>query len=125
MDRACYQTDVRMPFDDMPPFSSLTQGSHSAPRLVGSPSAPEASGLRASLKSQVTDALSTLREVVLMPRDLGPVVPRELEHEDDVVVLVHGFFASAGVWRPMKRTLVDKTGAKVASFTHAPGAGIE
>ncbi|MBX3259376.1 MAG: alpha/beta fold hydrolase [Labilithrix sp.] len=103
--------DVTMPpLDDMPPFLGPS---------------PTDAGLRASLRAQVTETLSTLREVVLMPRDLVPVVPRELEHEDDVVVLVHGFFASAGVWRPMKRTLVEKTGAKVASFTHAPGVGID
>ncbi len=59
-----------------------------------------------------------------MPWDLVPVVPSRVEHEDDVVVLVHGFFASAGVWRPMKRAL-SATGAKVASFTHAPGVGID
>ncbi len=100
------------PLDDMPPF-------------LGSPSSQDAGSLRASLRAQVTDTLSTLREVVLMPRDLIPVVPPQLQHEDDVVVLVHGFFATAGVWRPMKRTLVAKTGAKVASFTHAPGVGID
>lgn len=100
------------PLDDMPPF-------------LGSPSPADAGSLRASVRAQMVETLSTLREVALMPRDLGPVVPRELEHEDDVVVLVHGIFASAGVWRPMKRTLTEKTGAKVASFTHAPGIGIE
>lgn len=84
-----------------------------------------AAALRASLKAQVTETISTLREVVLMPRDVMPMVPRHLAHEDDVVVLVHGFFASAGVWRPMKRALVERTGAKVASFTHAPGVGID
>lgn len=100
-----------MPLDDMPPFLG--------------PSPTDAGGLRASFRAQVTETLATLREVVLMPRDLVPVVPRELEQEDDVVVLVHGFFASAGVWRPMKRALIDQTGAKVASFTHAPGVGID
>lgn len=78
-----------------------------------------------SLRAQVTEGISTLREVVLMPRDLGSVVPRRASREDDVVVLVHGFFASAGVWRPMKRALNGATGAKVASFTHAPGVGID
>jgi pimeloyl-ACP methyl ester carboxylesterase len=101
------------PLDDMPPF-------------LGSPyPSTAASSLRTSLKAQVTETISTLREVVLMPRDLGPVVPRELVHQDDVVVLVHGFFASAGVWRPMKASLTARTGAKVASFTHAPGVGID
>jgi pimeloyl-ACP methyl ester carboxylesterase len=72
----------------------------------------------------VTETLSTIREVVLMPRGLVPVVPRELRHEDDVVVVIHGFFASAGVFGPMNHALAESTGAKVASFTHPPGAGI-
>ncbi len=81
--------------------------------------------LRASLKAQVTETLSTLREVYLMPRDLGPVLPASVDHSDDVVVLVHGIFASAGVWRPMKDALTRSLGAKVASFTHAPGMSID
>lgn len=60
-----------------------------------------------------------------MPRDLGPVVPTELCESDDVVVLVHGFFASAGVFRPMKARLAQETCAKVATFTHAPGVTID
>ena len=88
-------------------------------------SLPDPTQIKSSMRAQVVETLSTLREVVLMPRDLGPVVPREAAHEDDVVVLVHGIFASAGVWRPMKQMLAKETGAKVASFTHAPGIGIE
>jgi len=77
-----------------------------------------------TLRSRVTETIATLREVVLLPRDIVPVVPDGLA-QDDVVVLLHGFFASAGVFRPMRRTLTAETHAKVASFTHAPGAGIE
>lgn len=77
-----------------------------------------------TLRGTVTETLATLREVVLMPRDLVPVVPAAVTHTDDVVVLVHGFFASAGVFRPMKRELVKDAHAKVASFTHAPGPTI-
>jgi triacylglycerol lipase len=77
-----------------------------------------------TLRSRFNETLATLREIVLMPRDIVPVVPATVLPTDDVVVLVHGFFASAGVFRPMKTHLVDKTGSKVASFTHAPGAGI-
>ena len=76
------------------------------------------------VRTHVKETLATLREVALMPRDLAPVVPHATD-EDDVVVLVHGFFASAGVFRPMKARLASEVGAKVASFTHAPGAGIE
>lgn len=77
-----------------------------------------------TIRARITETVATLREVALMPRDIGGVVPQALAPSDDVVVLIHGFFASAGVFRPMKRQL-EGTGAKVASFTHAPGAGIE
>jgi pimeloyl-ACP methyl ester carboxylesterase len=100
------------PLDDMPPF-------------LGVPFSPDDNSLRTSFRVQLTETISTLHEVALMPRDLIPVVPRTVACEDDVVVLVHGIFASAGVWRPMKRTLVERTGAKVATFTHAPGVGID
>lgn len=78
-----------------------------------------------SLRSHVTETIATLREVALMPRDIVPVVPTQIAPTDDVVVLVHGFCASAGVFRPMKQHLVQTAKAKVASFTHAPGTGVE
>lgn len=78
-----------------------------------------------TFRSRVTETVATLREVALMARDITPVVPAEVHPTDDVVVLVHGFFASAGVFRPMRSHLVTDTNAKVASFTHAPGAGID
>lgn len=70
-----------------------------------------------------TETRATLREVSLLACDLAPVLPEHGEG-DDVVVLVHGFFASAGVWRPMKKRLEAELGAKVATFTHAPGATV-
>jgi triacylglycerol lipase len=70
-----------------------------------------------------TERLSLLREVALVPRDLGAVVPR-VDPGDDVVVLVHGFLASGGVFRPLRARLEREAGARVATFTHAPGAGI-
>lgn len=87
------------------------------PPLFGASTVP-------TLRSRMTETVATLREVVLMPRDIVPVVPTRVVPGEDVVVLVHGFFASAGVFRPMKEELVRETGAKVASFTHAPGVGV-
>jgi pimeloyl-ACP methyl ester carboxylesterase len=43
---------------------------------------------------------------------------------ESAVVLVHGFLASAGVFRPLRARLERETGARVATFTHAPGVGI-
>ena len=76
------------------------------------------------LRSHVTETVATLREVALMARDITADVPAEVAPHGDVVVVVHGFFASAGVFRPMRRHL-EATGARVASFTHAPGAGVQ
>lgn len=42
----------------------------------------------------------------------------------DVVMLVHGLFATAGVLRPLRRDLEARTGACTTSFTHPPGPGI-
>jgi triacylglycerol esterase/lipase EstA (alpha/beta hydrolase family) len=67
--------------------------------------------------------MATLREVALMPRDLATVVP-DVEPGDDVVVLVHGFMATAGVFRPLRRRLERDAHAHVATFTHAPGARV-
>lgn len=78
-----------------------------------------------SLRARVSETFATLREVALMARDIAPVVPEQVLPGEDVVVLVHGFFASAGVFRPMRAHLVDGTKSKVASFTHAPGVRIE
>lgn len=69
------------------------------------------------------EALATLREAALVPLDLRPVVP-EARAGDDVVVLVHGFLASAGVFRPLRRRLEALGDLHVASFTHLPGAGV-
>lgn len=69
------------------------------------------------------ERLALLREVTLVPRDLGDVVP-DARPGDDVVVLVHGFLASAGVFRPMRARLEREAGARVATFSHAPLFGI-
>jgi len=71
----------------------------------------------------VQESLATLREVALSPLDLSPRVPAA-RAGDDVVVLVHGFCATAGVFRPLRARLERETGAHVATFTHAPGVRI-
>lgn len=115
------------PLDDLPAsVSSAAAAPPSAPAALFPPKEPKSvRNLHLTLRAQVTETISTLREVVLMPRDLGPVVPREVRCEDDLVVVVHGIFASAGVFRPMTQALISRAGAKVASFTHTPGASID
>jgi pimeloyl-ACP methyl ester carboxylesterase len=71
-----------------------------------------------------TETLATLREVLLVPRDLGDVVPHPREDASDVVVLVHGFLATAGVFRPLRKRLEREANVRVASFSHVPGASV-
>lgn len=61
-----------------------------------------------------------------MPRDIAPIVPRVAHRDEveDIVVLVHGFFASAGVFRPLKKRLEREHATRVASFSHVPGATV-
>jgi hypothetical protein len=70
-----------------------------------------------------SERLALLRQAVLVPCDLTEVVP-QVRAGEDVVVLVHGFMASAGVFRPLRARLEREATARVASFTHAPGTGI-
>ncbi len=69
------------------------------------------------------EALATLREAVLLPRDIAPVLP-DTRSGEDVVILVHGFLASAGVFRPMRRAIEREVSGRVATFSHLPGVGV-
>jgi pimeloyl-ACP methyl ester carboxylesterase len=81
-------------------------------------------GLPVSLERFIgAERVALLREVALVPRDLTEIVP-DAGAGDDVVVLVHGFLASAGVFRPLRARLERETDARVATFTHAPGVRI-
>lgn len=81
-------------------------------------------GLPGSLERLLGDErIALLREVVLMPHDLSESVPEGCAAED-VVVLVHGFLASAGVFRPLRARIEREAGARVATFTHAPGVRV-
>jgi pimeloyl-ACP methyl ester carboxylesterase len=68
------------------------------------------------------EVVATLREVVLLPWDLGPILP-DLAAQTDVVILLHGLLASGGVFRPM-RALLEAEGYLTASFSYAPGRRI-
>jgi hypothetical protein len=70
-----------------------------------------------------SERMALLRQAVLVPCDLTEVIP-DVRAGEDVVVLVHGFLASAGVFRPLRARLEREAMARVATFTHAPGAGI-
>lgn len=65
------------------------------------------------------------RQATLLHRDVAAIVPRRLEGGPDVVVLLHGLFASAGVLRPLRERIEERTGAHTASVSYVPGPGVE
>jgi len=76
-----------------------------------------------SLRSLTREVLALARQATLLHRDVLPVVPHA--EQGDVVVLVHGFLATAGVLRPLRDAIERSTSVRTASFTYPPGIGIE
>jgi pimeloyl-ACP methyl ester carboxylesterase len=66
------------------------------------------------------------RQAWLLRHDArGPVLPRTSEDGDDVVVLIHGLFASAGVLRPLRSSLEKLERVHTARMSYAPGPSVE
>jgi pimeloyl-ACP methyl ester carboxylesterase len=79
-----------------------------------------------SLRSHAIEASAFARQAWLLPRDtLTPVVPRHVHPGEDVVVFMHGLFASAGVLRPMREAVTRHRGIHDAALSYAPGPGAE
>ncbi|WP_437579459.1 esterase/lipase family protein [Sorangium sp. So ce887] len=91
------------------------------------------------------EVASFARQAVLLPYDtLAPVIPAGTSDGDDVVIILHGLFASAGVLRPL-RTAIERHAATsrapsrrgparagppagsvhTATMSYAPGPGVE
>ncbi|AUX41030.1 hypothetical protein SOCE26_024350 [Sorangium cellulosum] len=66
------------------------------------------------------EVASFARQAVLLPYDtLAPVIPAGARDGDDVVIILHGLFASAGVLRPL-RTAIERH-ASASRAPRAPG----
>lgn len=71
------------------------------------------------------EALAYARQATLMHHDTTkPVVPRDVRDGEDVVVLLHGLFATAGVLRPLRRAIGRLPRVHTATFTYAPGPDV-
>lgn len=53
-----------------------------------------------------------------------PIVPLGLRDGDDVIVVLHGLFASAGVMRPFRAGLERRTGVPTATLSYGPGPSV-
>jgi len=61
----------------------------------------------------------------LLHCDVAASYPDSAEPGEDVVVVLHGLFATAGVLRPLRRHIEQSAPACTASFTYAPGPGVD
>jgi triacylglycerol lipase len=82
------------------------------------------SNVRNSLEGVRREAVALARQATLIYRDVRGAQPMWVRSDRDVVMLVHGLFATAGVLRPLRRDIEARTGAYTTSFTHPPGPGI-
>jgi triacylglycerol lipase len=72
------------------------------------------------------EALAYARQATLLHLDVArPVVPEGVTDGDDVVILMHGLFATAGVLRPLRQAIARLPAVHTATFTYAPGPDVE
>lgn len=65
------------------------------------------------------------RQAVLLRHDVvDRAVPSAARDGDDIVVLLHGLFATAGVLRPLRRALGRHKDLHTAAMTYPPGPGV-
>jgi triacylglycerol lipase len=71
------------------------------------------------------EALAIARQATLMHHDTErAVVPADVASGDDVVIFLHGLFATAGVLRPLRRAVGRVARVHTATFTYAPGPDV-
>lgn len=74
-----------------------------------------------SARASLREVGAFARQAVLLPRDVDrPVVPANVESGEDVVVVLHGLFASAGVLRPLRARFERYAGVHTATISYAP-----
>ncbi len=108
------------------PSSFMSPGPGPAPASFRAPVSAPTRPVQAwrSLEAMGREAVALARQAVLFHRDVTVVLPRA-RPGDDVVVFVHGLFATAGVLRPLRAQLEQHTGVRTATFTYVPGPSIE
>jgi triacylglycerol lipase len=79
-----------------------------------------------ALHTAAREALAFARQGVLLRHDMAePVIPQGVAAGDDVVVFLHGLFATAGVLRPLRAAVSRQPAVHTAALTYFPGPGVE
>jgi hypothetical protein len=80
---------------------------------------------RSALAVAAHEALAYARQGLLLRHDAAePVIPRSVAPGDDVVVFLHGLFATAGVLRPLRAAIARHRFLHTAALTYLPGPGV-
>lgn len=79
-----------------------------------------------ALGTAAREALAFARQGLLLRHDTDdPVIPQGVEDGEDVVVFLHGLFATAGVLRPFRAAIARHPSIHTAALTYFPGPGVE
>jgi pimeloyl-ACP methyl ester carboxylesterase len=85
-----------------------------------------AAASRGKLQAAAHEALAFARQGLLLRHDMAePVIPEGVAAGDDVVVFLHGLFATAGVLRPLRAAVARHPSLHTAALTYFPGPGVD
>jgi pimeloyl-ACP methyl ester carboxylesterase len=80
---------------------------------------------RSAISIAAREALAFARQGLLLRHDTAePVIPKGVARGDDVVVFLHGLFATAGVLRPLRSAIGRHRSLHTAALTYLPGPGV-
>ena len=85
--------------------------------------APSVQRLQWALRAVASESVALARQSVLMPRDLLADLPA-MDVGEDVVIVIHGLFATAGAMRVLRDRLKAETGIATGAFTYPPWWGV-
>jgi triacylglycerol lipase len=80
---------------------------------------------RSAFAIAAREALAFARQGLLLRHDVSaPVIPAGVRPGDDVVIFLHGLFATAGVVRPLRAAVAHHPFLHTAALTYLPGPGV-
>ncbi|APR85333.1 Hypothetical protein A7982_10682 [Minicystis rosea] len=79
-----------------------------------------------TLGTAAREAMAFARQGLLLRHDTAePIIPRGVAPGDDVVIFLHGLFATAGVLRPLRAAVARHSSLHTGALTYFPGPGVE